>query len=124
MAELTYKVIMYKDGTYTCELDPRNEIEQNTMELEYIVPEGSTYDPNEIRSNPDPEYFYTTPARPVIWSWVKVNEVNSDGTVTSTGDQIAQAVAKANLYRNTMISSGKWDLVVAAYKQQYNIIEV
>jgi hypothetical protein len=145
-----YFVKMFKDGTYECNLADREELEQSTMELEYIpqpptenekiqyalnsepvkcmvLPDeqklqiakmiaGSsgfvipiTFDPNVSRVHEDPEYFFKTPAKPVIWCW-------------KNGSQ-QEAISEAESYRQKMLSSGKWDKVVTVYKEQYNVVE-
>jgi hypothetical protein len=144
-----YFVKMFKDGSFTCQLADRQEAEQCTMELEYIpqpptleekiayaltlpvvkgmeisddlkrqvatqIAQGSsftipTFDPNASRVHADPEYFFKTPAKPCIWCWKR-------------GTQ-EEAIATAEAYRQKMLSSGKWDMVVKVYKEQYNVME-
>ena len=88
-----------------------------------------TFDPNKTRAHDDPDYFFKTPCKPVIWSWVRVGKLDENGNLVpgsipaSIDEQKAQAVAVANAYRESMITSGKWDMVVNVYKQQYNVIE-
>lgn len=146
-----YFVKMSKDGTVlSCEVSTFGDIDQNTMELDYPVPEpmdeekikyaltmpdingfnGSneikkamaeermakpdfvipnTWNPNITRVHEDPEYFFKTPARPVIWTLKRGTE--------------EEAIAEAKAYLKTMIDSGKWDMVIAVYKEQYNVVE-
>jgi len=63
-----------------------------------------------LRVHSDPEYFFKTPCKPVIWTWKRGTE--------------EEAITEADSYRKKMIDSGKWDMVVAVYKQQYNVREV
>lgn len=146
-------VKMFKDGNYDCTpvTKGREELDQNTMELEYI-PEPPTedekieyaltqpnvmslmltdeqklgvatsivqhpdfimpvvFDPNGNRVHDDPEYFFKTPAKPVIWT---LKRGSPD-----------EAIAEAQGYLKQMVDSGKWDMVVAVYKAQYNVVEV
>jgi hypothetical protein len=147
-----YFVKMFKDGSYTCTLADRQEDEQCTMELEYIpqpptdeekiqyaiqnepvilnlpatfsmdikrsmaveiikgyAPDMVLFDPNASRVHDDPTYFFKTPAKPVIWCWKR-------------GTQ-EEAIATAEAYRQKMLGSGKWDMVVKVYKEQYNVME-
>lgn len=148
-----YFVKMFKDGLYVCDPVPagREDIDQNTMELEYEVPEpteeekikyaltmsdingfnGSdeiktmmakerivgpdfvlpnAWNPNVTRVHDDPEYFLKSPAKPVIWTLKRGTE--------------EEAIAEAQAYLKQMIDSGKWDMVIAVYKEQYNVVEV
>ena len=144
-------VKMYKDGTYDCKsMDGRGELDQNTMELEYPVPESSDeekikyalmmpdingfngsnemkimmakeritksdfvlpngWNPNITRVHEDPEYFFKTLAKPVIWTLRRGTE--------------AEAIAEAQAYFKHMVDSGKWDTAIAVYKEQYNVVE-
>ena len=145
-------VKMTKDGTVleaSGVPSGKQEIDQSTMELEYIpqppteqekidyavsLPEIAglpisddlklqvaqeyilkpdfempVFDPNKSRVHDDPEYFFKTPCFPVIWTW-------------KTGTQ-EEAVSEAEAYRQKMLRSGKWDIVVTVYKQQYNVQE-
>ena len=145
-------VKMTKDGTViegSSVPTGKQELDQSTMELEYI-PQAPTeqekinyalglpeiaglpisddlkkqvaeqyilkpdfempvFDPNKSRVHADPEYFFKTPCVPVIWTW-------------KTGT-LEEAVSEAEAYRQKMLRSGKWDLVVTVYKQQYNVQE-
>jgi len=145
-------VKMFKDGTYDCKsMDGRGELDQNTMELEYPVSESSeeekikyaltmpdingfngsneiktmmakerivapdfvlpnAWNPNVTRVHDDPEYFLKSPAKPVIWTLKRGTE--------------EEAIAEAQAYLKQMIDSGKWDMVIAVYKKQYNVVEV
>lgn len=153
-----YFVKMFKDGSYVCDPVPagREDHDQNTIELEYEVPEptdeekikyaltmpdingfnGSNkiktmmakeriaepefvlpnaWNPNVTRVHDDPEYFLKSPAKPVIWSLKRGTE--------------EEAIAEAEAYRQSMLEplkSGvsKWDMVIAVYKEQYNVSEV
>lgn len=148
-----YFVKMTKDGTVLeASVVPsgKQEIDQSTMELEYIPQAPTTqekinyaltlpeiaglsiseelkkqvaqefilksdfempvFDPNKSRVHDDPEYFFKTPCYPVVWTF-------------KTGTQ-EEAIAVADAYRKKMLDSGKWDMVVAVYKQQYNVQEV
>lgn len=147
-----YFVKMFKDGAYVCVLVPagREDNDQNTMELEYEVPgpteeekikyaltmpdingfNGSNeiktmmakerivepdfvlpnaWNPNITRVHEDPEYFLKSPAKPVIWTLKRGTE--------------AEAIAEAQAYLKQMVDSGKWDMVIAVYKEQYNVVE-
>lgn len=147
-----YFVKMFKDGSYTAIEIPKGkeELDQSTMELEYLpqlpseeekieyaltLPEITTlgisddlkrqiaqqlilkddfsmpvFDPNSSRVHTDPEYFFKVPCKPVIWTWKRGSQED--------------AVAEAEKYRQKMLSSGKWDIVVKVYKEQYNLVEV
>jgi hypothetical protein len=67
------------------------------------------FDPNFSRVNDDPTYFFVTPCKPCIWCWKRGSP--------------EEAIAEAEKYRQKMISSGKWDMVVKVYKEQYNVVE-
>lgn len=148
-----YFVKMFKDGSYVSDPVPagREDDDQNTMELEYKVPDpteeekikyaltmpdiggfnGSdeiktimakeritspdfvlpnAWNPNVTRAHADPEYFFKSPAKPIIWTLKRGTE--------------AEAIAEAQAYLKQMVDSGKWDMVIAVYKEQYNIVEV
>jgi hypothetical protein len=144
-----YFVKMFKDGSFTCQLADRQELEHSTMELEYIPPPPTdeekieyaltieplksmmvsedikraaaaqiimnpsfkvpVFDPNATRVHDDPEYFFKTPAKPCIWTWKR-----------GTRDEV---IAEAEAYRQKMIASGKWDMVIKVYEEQYNVVE-
>lgn len=91
---------------------PISEELKKQVAQEYILKPDfvmSVFDPNKSRVNQDPEYFFKTPCFPVIWTW-------KTGTET-------EAISEAEAYRQKMLRSGKWDLVVTVYKQQYNVQE-
>lgn len=147
-----YFVRMFKDGNYVCDPVPvgREDYDQNTMELDYEVTEPTDEDkikyaltmpdingfdgsnkiknlmakervgksdfsipnawnPNVTRVHEDPEYFFKTPARPIIWTLKRGTE--------------EEAIAEAQTYLKNTVDSGKWDLAIAVYKEQYNVVE-
>jgi len=70
----------------------------------------NAWNPNVTRVHDDPEYFLKSPAKPVIWTLKRGTE--------------EEAIAEAQAYLKQMIDSGKWDMVIAVYKEQYNVVEV
>jgi hypothetical protein len=66
------------------------------------------------RVHDDPEYFFKTPAKPVIWTFKRGTPEEAKGA--------------AETYRQSMLKplksgQSKWDMVIAVYKQQYNVVE-
>ena len=79
---------------------------------DFVLP--NPYNPNITRVHDDPEYFFQTPARPIIWTLKKGTE--------------NEAIAEAEAYRQLMLKPlktgiSKWDMVIAVYKEQYNVQE-
>jgi hypothetical protein len=87
-----------------------------------------TFDPNVIRVHDDPDYFFKTPAKPVIWTWKRVEFLKADGTLATEAEMKAQAVAEAEAFRQDRLKvmkngKTKWDMTVEVYKQRYNVVE-
>ena len=110
------------------------------LKPDFVMP---AFDPNFSRVNGDPDYFFKTPCKPVIWCWTRGDTfkfITVDATdeekaaielenivINESNKQKAVVVAKAFLdERLKPLKNGKskWDMTIDVYKQQYNLVEV
>jgi hypothetical protein len=146
-----YFIKMFKDGTYDCTLveKGREEIDQCTMELEYIpqpptdeekIAYALTIEPlislhvSEDIKRAAAAQIIMNPSFTVPAFDPNASRVHNDPTyffVTPAKPVIwcwkrgspEEAIAEAEAYRKQMIESGEWDNNVKRYKEQYNVLE-
>ena len=94
------------------------------LKPDFVMP---AFDPNFSRVHSNPNYFFETPCKPVIWCWKHGTEDEAKMESEAYRQKMLKKITVTD-YPDPGVSEKRetcrWDMVVEVYDKQYNLVEV